>query len=256
VKEGESSDCIYILRDGALRVFDEKGAILEEIHEPGRVCGEHGFVSGRPISRTFKAVRKSKVLVMKKEDLKDLVPTRLRDLKTVPIFQYVPDGDIEKLKTIGTMKVYNAGEVVLEKGDEGPCTFNVILCGAVEIRGDLHEVDLMRDLVLGPGEFFGEEAIFSRDLRQPRYVVALRDLHILQISHRDFKGKLMSPVREQLEGSLKTHGRARSLAPNEDAPVRKQTKRGSKLVYDIFTEEYSNPSTPSQHRNCFCSIWG
>ena len=60
-------------------------------------------------------------------------------------------------------KVYQDGQVIIRQGEKGDCMY-VILDGQVEIvtEKDGHE---MRLAVRNAGDFFGEMAIFEREVR-------------------------------------------------------------------------------------------
>jgi CRP-like cAMP-binding protein len=61
-------------------------------------------------------------------------------------------------------KVYEDGEVIICEGEEGHCMF-VIQEGEVEVLIAGDEGKEIRLGVRGEGEFFGEMAIFDRDVR-------------------------------------------------------------------------------------------
>lgn len=81
-------------------------------------------------------------------------------------------------------KVYNDGEVIICEGEDGSCMF-VIQEGEVEvfIQGD--EEQEIRLGVRGEGEFFGEMAIFDRDVRSAT-VRALGDARVLTVDKKNF----------------------------------------------------------------------
>jgi CRP-like cAMP-binding protein len=81
-------------------------------------------------------------------------------------------------------KVYTDGEVIICEGDEGKCMY-VIQDGEVEvfIRGD--EGNEIRLGVRGAGEFFGEMAIFDRDVRSAT-VRALGEARVLTVDKKNF----------------------------------------------------------------------
>jgi flavin-dependent dehydrogenase len=87
-------------------------------------------------------------------------------------------------------KVYRDGEVVYYQGELGNCMY-VVQQGEVEVlhrRGD-KEFSLA---VLGPGEFFGEMALFERDVR-PATVRAVGDATVLTLE----KGNLLRQMHEE-----------------------------------------------------------
>ena len=86
--------------------------------------------------------------------------------------------------TIGALgKVYEGGEFIVRKGDEGNCMY-VIQEGQVEVvqvKGN----DIVRLAVLGQGDFFGEMAIFERETRSAT-VRALGTVRLLTVDSKTF----------------------------------------------------------------------
>jgi CRP-like cAMP-binding protein len=80
-------------------------------------------------------------------------------------------------------KLYEAGELIIREGDVGDCMY-VIQDGQVEVftekRGK--EVQLA---IHGPGSFFGEMALFDRDVRSAS-VRTVGEARILTIDKRNF----------------------------------------------------------------------
>ena len=75
------------------------------------------------------------------------------------------------------------GEVIIREGDVGDCMF-VIQNGQAEviIGSGTGEVQLN---VLGPGAFFGEMAVFERDVRSAT-VRALGEARVITVDKRNF----------------------------------------------------------------------
>jgi len=80
-------------------------------------------------------------------------------------------------------KVYQDGEVIIRQGEIGDCMF-VIQKGRVEIILEQNGRD-PRSIVRGPGEFFGEMAIFEREVRMAT-VRALGRARILTVDKKNF----------------------------------------------------------------------
>lgn len=80
-------------------------------------------------------------------------------------------------------KFYQAGEVIIHQGDQGECMF-VIQEGQVAILKEIdnREVQLA---VRGPGEFFGEFALFEQETRMAT-VRAVSPSRILTIDKKSF----------------------------------------------------------------------
>jgi CRP/FNR family cyclic AMP-dependent transcriptional regulator len=87
------------------------------------------------------------------------------------------------LETGALGKVYQDGEVIVRQGEVGNCMY-VIQEGRVEVLTDRDgkEVFLM---TLEEGEFFGEMALFEREVRSAT-VRALGDVRVLTVDERTF----------------------------------------------------------------------
>jgi hypothetical protein len=90
---------------------------------------------------------------------------------------------VEMKKTGELGKVYQDGEVIIRQGEIGDCMF-VIQEGQVEIILEQNGQD-PHPIVRGPGEFFGEMAIFEREVRMAT-VRALGQARILTVDKKNF----------------------------------------------------------------------
>ena len=81
-------------------------------------------------------------------------------------------------------RVYNDGEVIICEGEDGNCMF-VIQEGEVEVFIVGDEEQEIRLGVRGEGEFFGEMAIFDRDVRSAT-VRALGEARVLTVDKKNF----------------------------------------------------------------------
>jgi CRP-like cAMP-binding protein len=82
-------------------------------------------------------------------------------------------------------KKYEQGEVIFRQGDSGDCMF-VIQTGEVEAlaESDGHE---MRLRTMGPNEFFGEMALFEKEVRTAT-IRATKPTRVLTIDKKNFLG--------------------------------------------------------------------
>lgn len=85
----------------------------------------------------------------------------------------------------GLGKEYKKGEVVFRQGDRGSCMY-VIQDGEVEaiVESDGKELRLR---TMGPNEFFGEMALFEREVRTAT-IRALKPSRILSVDKKNFLG--------------------------------------------------------------------
>ena len=82
----------------------------------------------------------------------------------------------------GLGKQYNDGEVIIKQGDTGNCMY-VIQSGEVEVIRD-NEGKEVRLALRKEGDFFGEMALFSREVRSAT-IRALGDAKILTVDRKN-----------------------------------------------------------------------
>jgi CRP-like cAMP-binding protein len=90
------------------------------------------------------------------------------------------------METGGLGKTYNNGEVIIKQGDSGNCMY-VIQSGEVEVIRDNNGKEV-RLAVRKEGDFFGEMALFSQELRS----ATIRALGVARILTVDRKNLLKS----------------------------------------------------------------
>ncbi len=81
-------------------------------------------------------------------------------------------------------KVYRDGEVMVRQGGVGNCMY-VIQAGQAEVLRELENNKETRLAVLGEGDFFGEMAIFEREVRSAT-VRALGEARVLTVDEKTF----------------------------------------------------------------------
>ena len=90
--------------------------------------------------------------------------------------------------TVGALgKVYEDGEVIIRQGDVGDCMY-VIQDGQVEVILEKEDEEIQLD-IHGPGIFFGEMAIFDRDVRSAT-VRALGDVRVLTVDKKNLMRRI------------------------------------------------------------------
>ena len=85
----------------------------------------------------------------------------------------------------GLGKDYKAGDVIFRQGDTGNCMY-VIQEGEVEAIAEADGREL-RLRTLGPNDFFGEMALFEKEVRSAT-IRATRPTRILSIDKKNFLG--------------------------------------------------------------------
>lgn len=80
-------------------------------------------------------------------------------------------------------KAYADGEIIIREGDVGDCMY-VVQEGQVEVLIGSGEDEVQLD-VLDPGAFFGEMAVFERDVRSAT-VRALGKARVITVDKKNF----------------------------------------------------------------------
>jgi CRP-like cAMP-binding protein len=97
-------------------------------------------------------------------------------LKSIPLFQDVPDDDLLKVATFAELESHPDGAAVVREGGYAN-DFYAIEDGTAEVERDgQHLADL------GPGDVFGEQALLEGEQRSAT-VRATSPLRLIKISH-------------------------------------------------------------------------
>ncbi len=86
------------------------------------------------------------------------------------------------METGGLGKTYKDGEVIIRQGESGNCMY-IIQSGEVEVIRDNNGKEV-RLALRKEGEFFGEMALFSREVRSAT-IRALGDARILTVDRKN-----------------------------------------------------------------------
>ena len=105
---------------------------------------------------------------------------RVRRLAAVPLFAEVSRRSLEDVARVASEVEVRPGQVLVQPGQAGSGMF-VVLEGAVEVGARTRTVEL------GPGEFFGELALLTRDSKRTARVRAKTPVRCLAISRTDFR---------------------------------------------------------------------
>lgn len=109
-------------------------------------------------------------------------------LENVPIFSELNKRDLGRVAKIMVPRQAKAGEVIIKENDQA-AGFFIITSGKVEvIRGDgTPNAELLN--TLGPGDFFGEMALFEGFPRVAT-VKAVEDTELLAMTRWDFTAEM------------------------------------------------------------------
>ena len=111
-------------------------------------------------------------------------------LKKVPIFAGLDRRHLKQLSMVMVPRAFKSGEVIFKENDQA-AGFFVIASGKVEVVRDADSDNPHALATLGPGDFFGEMALFEGQARSAT-VRALEDTELLVMTRWDFSAELNS----------------------------------------------------------------
>jgi CRP-like cAMP-binding protein len=106
-------------------------------------------------------------------------------------------------------RIFEDGQIILEQGDTGDCMY-VVQAGLVEVIVS-RDSNTRVMAVLGPGEFFGEMALFDRDVRMAT-VRALGQARVLSVDRRNLMRRIHEDPSLAYRMLLKMSQRIRDLS--------------------------------------------
>src|SRR5688572_23853289 len=109
-------------------------------------------------------------------------------LKNVPIFSELGRRDLERLSKLMVPRQIRAGEVIIKEGDQA-AGFFVISSGKCEVVQGVDGSNPQQLAKLGPGDFFGEMALFEGFPRNAT-VRAIEDTECLAMTRWDFTAEM------------------------------------------------------------------
>ncbi len=111
-------------------------------------------------------------------------------LKKVPIFAGLDRRHLKQLSKLMVPRAFKAETVIFRENDQAAAFF-VITSGKVEVVRDADSDKPHPLATLGPGDFFGEMALFEGQARSAT-VRALEDTELLAMTRWDFSAELNS----------------------------------------------------------------
>ena len=110
---------------------------------------------------------------------------KINKIKTVKIFKGMPDKEIHSLAEIAIEKRYQKNQIIFSQGDESD-GFYTVISGKVRVFRISPEGKEQIIHLIGPGESFGEVAVFSEG-NFPAYSDTIQKSEILYFPRSKFK---------------------------------------------------------------------
>lgn len=178
---------------GIYRKLDEGGRKLVGFFGKDAVIGEVGFFMGELRTADVVVTKPAKLVVVRHEEAafgriinKDIaknLQSRLRVVHALaksPFLKNIPEEAMAALTFAGKVRDVKEFEVLCKENDRGESCF-VVINGSVSVAKGPKTIG-----VLGPGDAFGEIALFFTQGTRTATVMAQRDTTVLEIQALDF----------------------------------------------------------------------
>ncbi|XP_039272906.2 cGMP-dependent protein kinase 1-like isoform X1 [Styela clava] len=181
IKEGTVGSLVYVLEEGKVEVT-KAGEHLCNMG-PGKVFGELAILYNCTRTATVKALTRVKLWAIDRQCFQAIMmrtglmkrEEHLEFLKSVPTFAKLPEDIIARIVDVLEECHFKNGDYIVRQGAVGD-TFYIISRGKVKItkrKEPGQEPVFIR--ALGKGDWFGEKALTSEDLRTANVIVDDKD---------------------------------------------------------------------------------
>ncbi|XP_014459664.1 cGMP-dependent protein kinase 2 [Alligator mississippiensis] len=226
IKQGEPGNHIFVLAEGRLEVF-QQNKLLSSI-PVWTAFGELAILYNCTRTASVKAITNVKTWALDREVFQNIMrrtaQTRQEQyrnfLRSVSLLKNLPEDKLTKIIDCLEVEYYDKGDYVIREGEEGS-TFFILAKGKVRVTQstDGHaQPQLIK--TLQKGDYFGEKALISDDVRSANIIADENDVECLVIDRETFNQTV--GTFEELQTYL-----AGYVANLTRADERRQAKRSS-----------------------------
>ncbi|KAI4820743.1 hypothetical protein KUCAC02_028712, partial [Chaenocephalus aceratus] len=234
IKQGEPGNHLFVLADGKLDVF-QHNKLLTSI-AVWTTFGELAILYNSTRTASVRAVNKVKVWVLDREVFQNIMrrtaETRHEQyrnfLRSVSLLTNLPEDKLSKIVDCLEVEYYDKGEHVIREGEEGS-TFYIIAQGKVKVTQSTEAHKLPQIInTLQKGDYFGEKALISDDVRSANIIADEDGVECLVIDRETFDQTVgtFNELQKYLQGYVATldrddkkrHAR-RSLSRHQSHPL-------------------------------------
>ena len=170
IKQGDPGDYFYIIQKGRV-TFQVDGVDVGKAGK-GSSFGELALLYTCPRAATVVAAKPTKVFRVDQNTFQFILQNQTAEsekekldlLKGVNFLKDLTETDLKTLTKVMTPRIFSEEDILVKKGDPGDA-FYVIQEGEVWVKDISVGSAVYQDMVLGPGEHFGERALVTSEPR-------------------------------------------------------------------------------------------
>ncbi|XP_033835638.1 cGMP-dependent protein kinase 2 isoform X1 [Periophthalmus magnuspinnatus] len=233
IQEGAPGGYLYVLTEGVLAV-EQSGKFLGQMF-PGTAFGELAILYNCKRTATVRAMSQSLVWALDRQSFQSIVrrTTQQRHLehcsflRSVSLLKDLPEDMLSRIADCLQVDYYDRGEYIIREGEEGD-TFFIIAKGQVLVTQSSEGFTEPQEIkTLTTGEYFGEKALISEDVRSANVICAENDTQCLVLDRESFTQ--MVGTLEELQEHLRSYVEELSL---NDLRRNRRSEHGSNTYPD------------------------
>ncbi|MBN3301111.1 cGMP-dependent protein kinase 2 [Amia ocellicauda] len=192
IKQGEPGNHLFVLADGQLDVF-QQSKLLTTI-SVWTAFGELAILYNCTRTASVKAVSNVQTWALDREVFQNIMRRTAQArheeyrnfLRSVSLLTNLPEEKLNKIVDCLEVEYYDKGDYVIREGEEGS-TFYVIAKGKVKVTQSTEEHTEPETIKsLQRGDYFGEKALISDDVRSANIIAEEDDVECLVIDRETF----------------------------------------------------------------------
>lgn len=220
IKQGDEGDLFYVVQEGKLEVMvstidpnDESGNSTQDItvgvpYVSGSSFGELALMYGSPRAATIRAKSDCVLWYLDRRAFKgitgsykqkreEIILDTIRKVKIGDniLGDVLHSSDIDAMALATQSDTFNRGDVIIRQGERGDA-FYIIESGTVDVFTTKKGDEAVARLTCG--QFFGEKALFSEDVRQAT-CIASSDVKCLTLTREDFV-RMLGNLQDLIQG--------------------------------------------------------
>ncbi|KAM5338014.1 cGMP-dependent protein kinase 2 isoform 1-T2 [Glossophaga mutica] len=208
IKQGEPGNHIFVLAEGRVEV--SQGEKLLSSIPMWTTFGELAILYNCTRTASVKAITNVKTWALDREVFQNIMrrTAQARDeeyrnfLRSVSLLKNLPEDKLTKIIDCLEVEYYDKGDYIIREGEEGS-TFFILAKGMVKVTQSTEGHDQPQLIkTLQKGEYFGEKALISEDVRSANIIAEENDVACLVIDRETFNQTVgtFEELQKYLEG--------------------------------------------------------
>ncbi|XP_043552150.1 cGMP-dependent protein kinase 2 isoform X3 [Chiloscyllium plagiosum] len=192
IKQGEPGNHLFVLAEGKLEVL-QNNKILTSI-SIWTAFGELAILYNCTRTASVKALSRVKTWVLDQDVFRNIMRGTAQArhdqyrnfLRSVSLLKNLPEDKLVKIVDCLEVEYYDKGDYIIREGEEGS-TFFILANGKVKVtQSTEYHIEPQLIKVLQRGDYFGEKALISDDVRSANIIADENNVECLVIDRETF----------------------------------------------------------------------